>query len=236
MTRTPLNSAQREKAAYQLRHNALFSPLSNADFSDLLTTASIARLREGQTLFKQHEKAIAFFLLQTGQVKLMRLSSAGNEKIIELISPGQSFAEAVMFSNSVYPVSAVALCESHIWCIDTETYIAILKRSHEASFAVMAELSRRLHQQLGEIDYLTLHNATARLIAYLLDQASTDVNGEIFVALSHTKVVLASRLSITPETLSRTFAKLSKDNLIRIEERRISLLDITKLKQMQMSE
>lgn len=236
MTRSNLNQAQREEATYQLRNCALFASINELDFSRLLDGVTFVSLEEGETLFVQDKEAIAFYVLQAGQVKLVRLSSAGNEKVVELISPGESFAEAVMFSHSTYPVSAVALRDTHVWCIRTDDYREILKQSFDACFAVMAELSRRLHQQLGEIDYLTLHNATARLVAFLLDHAEKVDDNQAIVELQFTKVVLASRLSVTPETLSRTFTKLGKEDLISIDERHIALLDINRLKQLQMSE
>ncbi len=236
MSKKTLNKAQREEATFQLRNCALFASLNERDFGNLLAGVTLVSLKEGETLFEQDEEATAFYVCQAGQVKLVRLSSAGNEKVVELISPSESFAEAVMFSHSTYPVSAVALRDTHVWCINTDDYREILKLSFDACFAVMAELSRRLHQQLGEIDYLTLHNATARLVAFLLDQAAEFNDNQALVELQFTKVVLASRLSITPETLSRTFTKLGKENLINIDERHIKLLDIARLKQLQMSE
>ncbi|MFK8083904.1 MAG: Crp/Fnr family transcriptional regulator [Granulosicoccus sp.] len=236
MSNNSLNTTQRSEAAYQFKKNALFSSLDDAAFTRLLDNVQLRSLNEGETLFEQNDAAVSIFMLQSGQIKLLRLSAAGNEKIIELIAPGQSFAEAVMFSESdVYPVSAVALRDTKVWCVDAHEYSGLLRTSYDACFSVMAEQSRRLHQLIAEIDSLTLHGAVVRLVSYLLVEADNSEDEPPVVNLPHTKVVLASRLSIKPETLSRTFARLSKEQLVQIEDRRIKLLNVERLKQLQLT-
>jgi CRP-like cAMP-binding protein len=94
----------------------------------------------------------------------------------------------------------------------------------------MAQMSRRLHFQLKEIDRLTLHNATQRVVYYILEHVSESSPNIPEFNLDIPKHLLASRLSITPETLSRTFSKLSQSKLIEINENNIILKNLTGLK------
>jgi CRP-like cAMP-binding protein len=145
--------------------------------------------------------------------------------------PGGTFAEAVMFAGShLYPVTATALVKSQVWGINAATYEGILRQSTTACFAVMAQMSRRLHWQIAELDRLTLHNAAFRVVAYLLDQLPSTHLASAVIRLDTPKHVIASRLSITPETLSRTFSKLSRDGLLAIEDNNIRIHDIEKLR------
>jgi CRP-like cAMP-binding protein len=226
-----LTTEQRSEARSMLRRCVLFSKLPEDQFARILETTRAVQLEEGGVLFEQHQPAKEIFMLRSGQVKLALVSPEGHEKVIDLISPGGTFAEAVMFSGShVYPVTATALVDSSVWGVNAGTYEGILRESTDACFAVMAQMSRRLHWQIAEIDRLTLHNAAFRVIAYLLDQVpSTDLDTSM-IHLDTPKHVIASRLSITPETLSRTFARLGRDGFLEIEDNTVRIHDIEKLR------
>ena len=214
-----------------LRKCLLFSSLDEQSFEQILSHTRLVTLDENDMLFEQQQPAREIFLLHSGQMKLALISPEGHEKVIDLILPGGTFAEAVMFSGShTYPVTATALLRSEVWGINAATYEGILRQSTSACFAVMAQMSRRLHWQIAEIDRLTLHNAAFRVVSYLLDQLPSTHLASAVVRLDTPKHVIASRLSITPETLSRTFAKLSRDGCLAIEESNIRIPDIEKLR------
>lgn len=210
----------------------LFSELDAQQIDLVLQHTRILNLKEGDLLFEQGQAAHEFFLLDSGQMKLALCSAEGNEKIIDLISPGGTFGEAIMFAKQpAYPVSASAVIDSRVFCFDVTTYADILHQSTDACFAVMAQMSRRLHWQIGEIDRLTLHSATFRVVCYLLDQVPSTQLGAPEVRLESPKHVIAARLSITPETLSRSFSRLSKQGLIEIHDNAVTLNDVGKLRQ-----
>ena len=117
-----------------------------------------------------------------------------------------------------------------VLCFDAQTYIDILRDCTEACFAVMAQMSRRLHGHIAEIDRLTLHSATFRVVCYLLDQVPSTHLGVPEVRLDTPKHVIAAPLSVTPETLSRSFSKLSREGLIEVHDNAITLTDVDKLR------
>ena len=231
MKRTQLTELDIAGAAPRLRQCVLFADLEQDQFDGVIKHMRRIMLQENEVLFEQQQPAREIFLLESGQIKLALVSPEGHEKVIDLISPGTSFAEAIMFSHDhIYPVTATAIVASRVWSIDSDHYSGILRQSTDACFAVMAQMSRRLHWQIAELDRLTLHNATSRVVCYLLDQVpSTHLTASEF-RLDTPKHVLASRLSITPETLSRTFAKLSREGYIEITDNTIRLGDIERLR------
>lgn len=235
--RNPLTPEDVISARKIMRQSVLFCDLGPDQLDELLHHTSLVQLTENSVLFEQERPAQEFFMLVSGQIKLSRTSRDGQEKVIDLIHPGGSFAEAIMFSgNPVYPVTAMALCHSEVLCFDAACYTSILHQSNDACFAVMAQMSRRLHWQLMEIDRLTLHNATYRVIAYLLDQIPSTELGSSVIKLNTLKHVIASRLSITPETLSRTLSRLNRDNLIDINDDGILLRDVGQLRRYTLGE
>jgi CRP-like cAMP-binding protein len=186
---------------------------------------------EGERLFDFGQPATQFFYVESGQVKLFRNSADGAEKVIEVIHPGETFAEAVMFMRrSGYPVSAEGITAGAVWGFDSATMLDLLRASVDSCFQLMGNLSLRLRHHVDEIERLTLHNATFRLVAFLLRQVPEGTGQGAEVHLSIPKNVLASRLGIQPETFSRLLARLAGDGLVRVHRNDIVLEDVAGLR------
>ncbi len=210
----------------ELRSKRLFVDLSDDSFNKIVNQSLVLSLSANKQLFEQGQAVTDFFLLSTGQLKLTRLSSEGDEKVIEIINSGNSFAEAAVFGKfSGYPVNCFAIRDSVIFKINAAAYVKELSSSMDSCFSVMFTLSSRTHNLLGEIDRLTLHNATHRLGVYLLTNVKAE-QGSAEIDLSAPKHVIASRLSIKPETLSRTFKRLVEHGYIGMEEKHIIINDV----------
>lgn len=218
--------------AVALRKNPLFTGLSDTQWASVIEHIRTHSLAEGDTLFEHGQPAARFFQLRQGQIKLYRLSIDGDEKVIEIIRPGQTFAEAVMFmEHNDYPVSAQALVPSKLISFDNELFLSLLRESVDTCFRLMGDMSRRLHSRLNEIDSLTLQNATFRLIHYLLNQLPEGALQDCDIQLGAAKNVIASRLSIKPETLSRILNNLSKAGILQVKGPLIHINDIDKLRE-----
>jgi len=214
-----------------LRKNTLFEGLSDDDFKELLSNTKLRQLKVDEVLFRKQQSATHFFLLVDGRIKLSLLSIEGSEKVVDIINPGMTFAEAIILNGvSRFPLNAIALSESEVLCINADVFMNILKASPETCIKVMACLSVRLHMLMTEIDRLSLHNATFRLVSYLLENISFDEIETVEIKLSIPKHVIASRISVTPETLSRTLKQLCKDNLLEVHDRHITLINPEKLR------
>lgn len=210
----------------KMRSAPLFHSLTEEQFASLLENSHTKDLKKGQFLFHQRDPFCDFFVLNSGMMKLFRLTPNGDEKIIDIIRPSQTFAEAVMFMGiKSYPVNAVALQNSQVVGIKTRAYIKILQESTEICLSVMGVLSQRLHKQINEVERLSLHNATFRLVNYLLDFRSNVQINKSDIHLDVSKQIIASQLAITPETLSRILKQLSDQNLITMHDDRIQLVD-----------
>jgi len=219
-----------ETADNELRQHVLFAGLDDTQLRRVKEGITVVQLAEGEHLFEQGQPAERFFLLRAGQVKLYRLSPGGNEKVIEIIRPGQSFAEAVMFMDRHdYPVSAQALSRLDAFAIANESFLHVVRNSVDTCFRLMADMSVRLRQRLNEIDALTLQNATLRLVNYLLRQIPEGGGNEARIELPAAKNIIASRLSVQPETLSRILHNLSDKGLITVKGLQIAVHDVQRL-------
>ena len=207
----------------------LFEGLSVSDLDIIERASHVHSLAADEILFQQGDVANHFYLLFAGKMKLYRLSEGGQEKIMDLIVPGATFAEAVIYNGKAgYPVHATALIPSKVFCVDARTYLEALKNNTSTCMSLLARMSQRLHWQIQEIDQLTLHSATFRLVNYLIGEIPHDQAHMQSVTVDTAKHVIASRLSISPETLSRILGKLKKQGLVETEKSQIIIPDIAK--------
>ena len=210
----------------------LFSDLSPDELQRLATGCSLKRLQRGELVFRCGDPCDAFHVCVTGQVKLFVLSPAGQEKVIEIIAPGQSFAEALMFTNRPYILSAQALSDGLVLSITKAAVIGEVERDARFALRMLAGISRRLHGLVHDVEAYALHSGLQRVIGYLLrDQQAEDcVSGEVItVSLPVSKATIASRLSLTPEYFSRVLHELEAAGLIEVDKRDIHILDAKRL-------
>lgn len=216
----------------ELRRNYLFAALDDQQIAKVRQSMRTLHLAEGERLFDHGVHAERFFLVHSGQMKLFRLSLEGVEKVIDIIQPGQLFAEAVMFmERQNYPVSAAAIAASEVYSFDSRGFMQVLRESADTCFRLMADMSMRLHRRLNEIDHLTLQNATYRMINYLTQQIPADSAANVAVELTAPKSIIASHLSIQPETFSRILSNLQKEGLISVHGKQVEIHDARKLRE-----
>jgi len=227
-----LDRGTRSVAATDLLRVELFSHLDEDQAAHLARHTVSCRLKKGEAFFRQGEPAWAFFWLTDGLIKLYRLSSSGQEKVLELVRPDETIGESLLFTEgqATYPVHAQAVEPSEVLAVSIPEFRTVLRGSTDAAFALLGRMSRRLHQQLDEIDRLTLHDATYRLVSYLLEQLPPGVVQSPNVCLSSSKHLVASRLSIQPETFSRILKRLAKSGYIEVEGATIIIRDIPGLR------
>ena len=214
-----------------LRQNILFSALDEEQFARVSAGSKAIELKEGEVLFQQQQAADYFYMLETGDIKLYRLSPDGAEKVIELIRAGQTFAEAMMFMDGgFYPVNAQAITESRLIRIEMAMFRDLLEHSPKTSLKILGYMSKRLHGLVQEIDQLSLQNAKMRVIQFLLRELPADAISPCQLQWNTPKTVLASRLSVRPETFSRILQQLTQEQLIKVDRKSIDIWDVDGLK------
>lgn len=209
----------------------LFSSVERAALDAIAEEVSEHKLARGERLFQQGDPCRGFYVVVHGQIKLGVTAPNGNEKVVELIPPHMSFGEAVMFLDRPYPVFAEALTESLVLHIPRAQLDALLDRTPGLARRMLAGLSVRLHSLVKDVEAYSLRSSTQRLIGYLLRNADeSGAAGVVEVELPTSKQVLASRLSVTPETFSRILNALTSAGLVEVHGKHIRLLDLAGLR------
>lgn len=203
----------------------LFSQLPADQLDGVAASVRPRGLARGETLFRAGDPCTAFFCVASGQVKLTLGSPDGGEKILEIVSAGETFGEAVMFAGRPYPVTATALLASELLVVPASTVLDLVAQDPMFARRMLAGMAVRLHTMIDDVHALSLRTGAQRVVGLLLSLAGEAPAAGTEVTLPAGKAVLASRLNLTPETFSRALRDLSSRGLVRVSGRRVGLLD-----------
>lgn len=212
------------------RASVLLRSMPDAVADDLLATAHSRRWERGATIFLQGERADAIFIVTDGWVKLYRITPNGSEAIVSVLTKGGSFGEAIALQGGTYPVAAEAVTDATLIRIDADALRNVLQRSPEIALSMLSATYHHLHGLVAQVEALKARTGAQRVAAFLLD-LSTETEGPCEVTLPYDKVLIAGRLGLKPESLSRAFAKL-KAHGVTITLNRASIDDVAALREL----
>jgi CRP/FNR family transcriptional regulator, dissimilatory nitrate respiration regulator len=207
----------------------LFTDLSPPELDRLAQGCVLRRFVRGEDVFRVGQRCEEFHVCVTGQVKLFAVSPAGAEKVIDIVAPGQSFAEALMFTGAPYIINAQALSDCLLLTVKKQAVEAEIASDARFALRMLAGISRRLHGLVHDVEAYALHSGVQRVIGYLLRDIAADADQPVTVSLPVSKATIASRLSLTPEYFSRVLHELEAAGLVRIDKRDIHILDAAAL-------
>jgi len=174
--------------------------------------------RKGDTLFVENAEGAAFYLLVKGQVQLHKLSPDGHEVVIKLVGPGEVFAEVILFEQTRYPVTALALTDGLALKILRRDLHRLLEDS-EFRNDFIATLMRKQRYLADRIRQITSANVEDRFFSFLHEHYGR----EDVIDVDITKKEIAAAIGTTPESLSRLIAKLKKQKRLSWEGRTIRI-------------
>ena len=208
-----------------LRSAELFAPLDEAQLARLQGVARPLALPAHTSIFLRGDQADAFYLLAEGRVKVYKLLSDGRSATIRHVEARQTFAEAALFHDT-YPSGAETMTACRLYRFDTNVFRSLLLGEPELAVSLLGAMAQLLGLLNRRVEELLLP-VPARLARYLLvladEQGSPDR-----VRLPTTKRELAARLGTMPETLSRTFYRLRRGGILRLD-RSHEVIEITDL-------
>ncbi len=192
-----------------LRGHALFQEVEDHLIRASLAFALAQRYDRGTVLFLRGQQANHFYIVLDGWVKLFRDSVEGHESVIGVFARGESFAEAAVANMKVYPVSAMAVTEARLLTIPGDKFMQMVREHPALAINFTASVAAHLHGLVRQVEALSGKSTTQRLAAFLVSLSDAR-EGPTTVALPLDKSLIAARLGMQPETLSRSLAKLRR--------------------------
>lgn len=224
-------ASRRLEAQAVLAALPLFAQLTPAQLAGVARGTRVLRAARAEMLFAKGDTPNGFYVIVLGQIKLALSSQQGVEKVLQIFGPGRSFGEAAMFLERPYPVYAQCLADSVLLHVAQSAVFSALDASPAFARRMLAGLSARLHELVGDVEAYSMRSAAQRLVGYLLNLCATQARPEgAQVSLPTSKHVVASRLNLTPETLSRVLHMLASDGLISVQGRSVIINDVERLR------
>ena len=159
--------------------------------------------------------------MQSGTVKIFKLAETGREQIIHIQRAGDAVAELPLFDNRPYPASAAAMDDATVLLITKADFDCLLARRPQLCQTVIAALAQRLRKMVALVEDLSLRQVRQRLARFVLEEAG----GRREFTLGFTNEELAARLGSVRDVISRTMSGLQADALIRLQGRRVEIVD-----------
>jgi CRP-like cAMP-binding protein len=207
----------------------LFQGLGAEALARLAAATTRRELRRGEVLFREGEPSSGLHALVYGSIKLAARSGAG-ERVIDIVTPGRSFGEPVMFMEKPYIVTASALADSLVLHVAREAVFDELERNPRFARRALGALSERAESLVRQLEARAAGPAAHRLVAWMLRQPSSRTQGEADITLPGAKRAFASQLNLSAEHLSRVLRQLSERGLVEVHGRRLHVPDVRRLR------
>jgi len=218
----------------QLSQSRLFHGLREDMLRRLIGNEAPRNYPKGHLLFQQGDQADHFYFVLEGWVKLYRLMPTGEEAIMHIFTKGETFAEAAMFAGRKYPVTAEVVADARLLSINSNHFEKQISESPKIALRMLATTAERLKQLVTEVEQIKGRNSLERVAFFLLSLCPDEETSTV-LDLPYEKSLIASRLNIKPESLSRVLKKL-RDYGISSVKNQIIVSDVQKLRQLALEE
>lgn len=209
-----------------LRQTHFFANLSSEDMLSVIECCVTKKLAKGETLFCEGQVSEGFYVVQSGAINVYKITPDGREQIICVFNAPDTLAEVTMATTESYPANAVALEPSQVILVLKKRFLDLILRKPKLSLQMLASMSLHLKHLVQMIQDIKGRQIEYRLVDWIFKHAPDPMPGKpLAFNLPVSKKILAGQLGVTSETLSRTFAKFRKENLIQLDGSRLEILE-----------
>lgn len=194
----------------------------------LLQRSVVQRHPRGHLLFNHGDPARFTYIVLDGWIKLIRITPNGSEAVVGVFTRGSSFGEAAALRGEAYPVTCEAATDCEVVQIPSAEILTVMRRHPEVCIAILSSTFAHLHALVRQVEQLKAHSGAQRVAQFLVSLARCD-EGPCTITLPFDKVLIAGRLGMKPESLSRTFARL-KEQGVTIRQSHADIRDVAELR------
>ena len=180
------------------------------------------KFKKNSVLFDQGQSVNGFYLIHKGKVKISKVSPQGKEVILGFLGAGKTFGEASLFNSEVTSDLLTVTENSEIYFISKEDFQKILQFRPELYHSVISSLVRWMDQLSSVIENIGVNSARERVLKFLLNLQKEQQSDTL--QLTEKKHEVAMMLGLRPETFSRTLADLEDEGLLKLDHRKIVVL------------
>ena len=187
------------------------------------------QFKRNKSIFLEEEKSAGLHILKNGSAKIYRLSPQGRQYIVSILYEGATFNEVSVYGGGANPVNAATLEESEVWVINVDVLRQLVLSYPTYAQKIIENLAGNLRGLVRRVSEMAFYQVTHRLARLLNNLPEESLSGENNTRLTQNQ--LAAHLGSVREVIARSLKELERNGIIRVENRRIYIVDQEKLDQ-----
>ncbi len=219
-------------ASFSFKQIPFFQGLTAGDLEMVRQCLKEKSFSKGEILFSEGRGCERVFFVQSGRVKLYRMTSSGREQILEVLGPGETCACNPGISNWFCSSTAEAVTAAKVWFLSRPDYVRLIQTNSQLAHALNRIFAEKLQCLSSLVEEVSLKDVKSRLVKFLLDMLAHEQNQSLkrqALFLPFTREEIAQRLGAARETVARQLYQLKRRKLIEIKPCQIIILDKTGL-------
>ncbi|RPF53227.1 Crp/Fnr family transcriptional regulator [Aquisalibacillus elongatus] len=213
----------------------IFRDLSHDELQRLRNISLERDIDQGEILFHQNAPRHSVYFIRSGLVKIFKVSSEGDEQIINILHSDEMFPHVGFFDETPNPATAITLTEAKIVSVPIDEFELLLLEKPNMAIKVMKVIGEKLLDLQDRLQAIqsqdVFHRIVMMLIRFTNELGIKKSTGEIYLQLPITNAELASMIGVSRETVNRAFNRLKKENVMDYNRKEIHILDVEKLNQ-----
>jgi len=225
------NSRAREQALLEgvIRNLGTRWALSPRQVAALSTRSWMLAAERGAYVARRGARLYGVIVVAYGSLKLMLRRNVGEERIVRLLSAGQTFGEGTSLLGKPCPYDALALTDCKLVIVPSAAVLVLMEQDARFARRMALALAERNHELLNELESATLQRGPERFASFLASLAGHEPGNSYTVVLPVSKTLVAARLGMKKETFSRLLRRLSAERLIEVARREVRVLDASRI-------
>lgn len=198
---------------------------SNPDIPRSLDKSKIScKFKRDQVIFYAENDPLGLFFVQSGLVKLEKISEDGSAHTLRIMGPGGILGYRSLFADEPYHATAIAVDQVELCFVPKAEILAVFREHPEVALRLLNHVAKDLRMAeerwMDQMDKGASERIAEALI-FLQDH---------FHSQTWTRREIAEWAGTTPETVMRTLAQFEKESLIDQSGRQITILNKDLLK------
>lgn len=202
-----------------LRGNQYFDDLSESMLKEIAEHTRLGEYQRGDVLFWEGDACEGLFIMQQGSAKIFRISPQGRQYIVRILQEGDTFAEVPAFDEGTNPVNVEALEACQVWVINKNKLHELVMEHPVFAQKVLVNFGTMLRGMVRMVSEMAFYQVTHRLARLIDAELPQDKS------TAWTQEQLAARLGTVREVVARSLKEMERSGAIKMEDRRIQIVD-----------
>lgn len=211
----------------QLKAIPYFQDLDARALEGIRANAFELQLQKGHVLFTEGEPAQAMYVIQSGKVKIFKLSPDGREQVLRIAEAGDCFNEVPIFDGGPNPANAQAVEPAALWGIRREGMRRLVEEHPAIAIGFLKAFAGKLRYFTRKVEDLSFRSVTSRVAKFLLEMAEDDGRGGLRLKQQFTQQEIASVVGTAREMIGRAFKALEKEGAIKLDHHQVIIVSRT---------